>query len=143
MSSELKNVYLWLLLPVVTGSLILRLLDRAGLLFFDLKSYGSVLAPTLFILAAVFSLGLPMLYRAWFAHRLRDHQQVSRPDFMRFERRLIYIALVTPYLALVALAFKVPGFHFTGIVLMAFYAAYYFYPSKKRVTYEKKIFRMK
>jgi hypothetical protein len=142
MSGELKQVYIALFLPVAAGFIMLHLLDGAGLLLFDTKAYCTVLAPSLFTMAALFSIGLPILYRSYVAHKLRGYKRISWSEFMRFERHLIYIALTTPYLALMALAFKVPGFHFAGIVLMALYAAYYFYPSKKRLTFEKRLFRV-
>ena len=142
MSDELKHAYFGLLLPVVAGFIVLRLLDGAGLLPFDSRAYVTILAPSLFILAALFSLGLPILYRAGFAARMKTCRLVSGSEFQRFERQLIYIALMTPYLALLALAFKVPGFHFSGIFLMSLYAAYYFYPSRKRIAFEKRMFRV-
>jgi hypothetical protein len=142
MPNELKQLYTALFLPVVAGFIMVYLLDGAGLLLFDSAAYCRILAPSLFITAALFSLGLPILYRSYVAHKLRGHKLISWPEFIRFERHLICIALVTPYLALMALAFKVPGFHFAGIVLMALYAGYYFYPSQKRLLFEKQIFRI-
>jgi hypothetical protein len=142
MSKELKHIYNALFLPVVAGFILLLLLDGAGLLLFDTKAYCKILAPSLFTMAALFSLGLPIFYRSYVAHKLLGHKGISRSGFMRFERHLIYIAMVTPYLSLMALAFKIPGFHFTGIFLMALYAVYYFYPSQKRLAFEKQIFRI-
>jgi hypothetical protein len=51
--------------------------------------------------------------------------------------------MITPYLALPACLFELPKFHFTGTVLMALYAAYYYYPSKKRVDFDRRIFRVR
>lgn len=142
MSHPLKQLYWMLVLPVAAGFLVLTLLDGAGLLLFNAGALNKVLAPALFTMAALFSIGLPVLYRSALAHRLRQHRDVSQPVFLRFQRHLICIAMVTPYLALMAWTFKLSAFHCSGIVLMALYAGYYFYPSKKRIVFEKKLFRV-
>jgi len=44
---------------------------------------------------------------------------------------------------LVAYLLEFPRFYLAGTVLMALYAVYYYYPSKKRIQFERKIFRVK
>jgi hypothetical protein len=50
--------------------------------------------------------------------------------------------MVVPYLALAALAAGRPGFHQTGIFLAVFYALYYGYPSRGRIDFDRRLFRV-
>ncbi|MDZ7696920.1 MAG: hypothetical protein U5R49_08390 [Deltaproteobacteria bacterium] len=101
------------------------------------------LAPLVFVLSVVFAVALPIFYRSVFAHRMRDEKTVSEKDLLKFERTLIHISLVTPYLILPAYLFEFPRFYFAGTVLMALYAGYYFYPSGRRIQFERRMFRVR
>jgi len=99
------------------------------------------MAVPLFVLTAATALATPILYRALFAHWNRHRRSVSWEELYRFERNLIGITMVTPYLALSAYVLQVPRFHFSGILLMAMYAAYYYFPSQRRILADRKVFR--
>ena len=142
MAVNLKRTYFAILLPAVFG-----FITVLGLRYFNLLApapyrYFPVSAPLIFILCSVFSLALPIFYRTLFAHKMR--RQINTPIklWLKFERNLIVIALVGPYLALVAHVVGVPRFYLASTVLMGLYAAYFFYPTQKRVAYEKRIFRV-
>jgi len=100
-------------------------------------------APLVFVLSVIFAIAFPILFRVIFAHKLRFKKGISKNDLILFERKCIYIALVAPYLAFIAYLFGSERFFLVGTFLMALYAAYYFYPSKKRIEFEKRIFRVK
>jgi hypothetical protein len=68
---------------------------------------------------------------------------VSEVEFIKFERRLMVISLVTPYLALVAYTLEFPKFYTTAAILMGLYAIYYFFPSKRRLALDRRIFRVR
>ena len=96
----------------------------------------------LFILAAVTALAGPLMVRAWFAHIHRGSTGVPRAPFLRFQRRILLISQVTPYLAGAALALGAPKFHASAILLLALYAVYYYFPSKRRIDFDKRVFRV-
>ena len=91
----------------------------------------------------VFAVALPIFFRTLFAHKIRHQKSTSEAELIKFERNFLYIALVAPYLMLVAYLLEFPRFYLAGTVLMALYAVYYYYPSKKRIQFERKIFRVK
>ncbi|MGD8386269.1 MAG: hypothetical protein PVG49_03975 [Desulfobacteraceae bacterium] len=145
MAKELKRNYLLLLIPAVLALAFLIGIEKLGVVSPNtLHSLGPLpfLAPIIFVLSVFFGVGLPIFYRSFFAHKVRDEKSVPENEWLKFERRLIQISLVTPYLILPAYLFQLPRFYFTGTVLMALYAAYYFYPSRKRIQFERRMFRV-
>ena len=145
MTKELKRSYFSLLIPAVLALAVL-----AGLKSFHLlpqtPTYPSgplgFLAPFVFVLAVFFAVGLPVFFRALFAHRMRERNTVAESDWLTFERTLIRISLVTPYLILPAYLLEFPRFYLAGTALTALYAVYYFYPSRKRIRFERRMFRV-
>lgn len=143
MAAKLKNVYVLLLVPPVLGTALICVLDRIMLLPFELKEAQPFISTAIFTLAALCAVGLPIFYRAYFAHTVRLQKAVSRDRFVSFERNLILIALLAPYWGVLALGWKLPRFYLTGTLLMGLYAVYYFYPSRKRLRYDTRIFRVR
>ncbi|MCF8063176.1 MAG: hypothetical protein K9M82_11710 [Deltaproteobacteria bacterium] len=145
MTKQLKRSYFSLLVPAVLALALL-----AGIKSFNLLPHtptypsGSLffLAPFVFVLAVIFAVGLPVFLRSLFAHRMREQSTVAESDWLKFERTLIRISLVTPYLIVPAYLFEFPRFYFSGTTLMALYAVYYFYPSRKRIQFERRMFRV-
>ena len=99
--------------------------------------------PVLFIAAAVTAIAGPVFIRTLFAHSVRSVTRVSEKQFSVFQFRLIRTAMITPYLAVAALFFRIPKFYSAAIVLMALYAVYYYFPSTRRVNFDRRIFRVK
>lgn len=143
MDADLRRTYFLLLLPAVFGLLLTFLLQ-----YLDVLEPGGfrppvLVAPVLFILCGVFALALPIFYRALFTNRMRSKQSTPEAEWFRFERNLIFITLVTPYITLVAQALRLPRFHLAGTILMTLYALYYYYPSRRRLDFERRIFRVR
>ena len=145
MAKELRRSYLALMIPAVLALALvtgIKTLEWAP----HLPTYPSgllrFLAPVFFVLSVFFAIALPIFLRTLFAHRVRDRKAVPESDWLKFERSLIRIALVTPYLVLPAYLFEFPRFYLAGTVLMALYAVYYFYPSGKRTRFERRMFRV-
>ncbi len=112
------------------------------------KTYWMVLAPAgaLLLLAGLgpsAALPLPVFWRTLFAHRIQHQQAVSEPVWIQFERRLIVIALVSAYLLIPAVWWAFDDFYFLGMALMALYAGYYFYPSRRRIQFDRRLFRVR
>jgi len=142
MHSRLKKIYYSLLGPAIAGFIALGVVRSIQQPFVLPAHLVAVIAPAIFILAVVFAVAGPILFRSFFAHRQRNHSRVSKSELFSFERTLIVISLVAPYLALAASYLQLPRFHLVGILLLAFYAVYYHYPSNKRITFDRKIFRV-
>ncbi len=94
-------------------------------------------------LAGIFGIALPIFYRSYFVYKIRDKKQIQPDAFIRFERVLLSTALLTPYFLIVSLLINMTEPANLLIALFALYAAYYYYPSGKKVRFEMKIFRIK
>ena len=102
----------------------------------------TLIAPAIFILTAFVAIAGPILLRSFFAHQQKNHSKTSQTVLFKFERMLIGISMIAPYLALVAYYLQLPRFHVAGTFLMALYAVYYYYPSAKRLALDKHVYRV-
>ncbi len=102
----------------------------------------AMLPAAVFVVSAVTAIAGPLFLRTLFAHSVRKQQAVTTVDFLAFQRRLLWISQITPYLAFVAVFCDFPRFYAAAIVLMGLYALYYYYPSQRRIGFDKKIFRV-
>ena len=143
MHQRLKHRYFRWLLPALTAGIGLLILGQTapGAIRSGNDSLGAWM-PGLFFLAVVASLAGPVVVRLVFAHRARKVRQVGRGEYFRFRIRLIHTAMIPPYLALPALATGSSGFFQCGTFLAALYAVYYGYPSRERVEFDRRLFRV-
>jgi len=141
MSKELKKVYLTLLLPSISGFALACWAKTYDFIEINSLDFIAIAGPLIFILGIVLAIAFPIFYRALFAHKNRDLINVSEKQLLNFERTLIYVVMITPYLALTAYLLELPRFYTASAVLIGLYAVYYFYPSKTRIAFDRKIFR--
>jgi len=73
---------------------------------------------------------------------MRKQKQVPAKEFLSFQRKILWISQITPYFAFAAVLCDFPRFFAVAIVLMALYAVYYYFPSQKRIDFDRKIFRV-
>ena len=142
MADALRRTYFVLLIPAILGFMGISGAKALNLIHIYQVTFMELLAPLLLVLSVIFALGLPVFFRSFFAHKVREQKRVSEADLLRFECTFLYIALVTPYLSLIGYLLKFPRFHLAGSVLMALYAVYYYFPSQRRIRFEKRIFRV-
>jgi len=140
----LRRTYFSLLLPAV-----FLIASLYGLSTWDVipvpvakEKAWPILSPCIFVLSAMTAVAFPIFYRSLFAHRVRDEKSVPEAAWIPFERNQILIALATPYFVLIAYLLGFPRFYFAGTILMALYAGYYFYPSQRRIGFERRLFRV-
>ncbi|MFZ1729312.1 MAG: hypothetical protein WBQ23_10840 [Bacteroidota bacterium] len=95
----------------------------------------------LFVLAALFAIALPLLYRVMFANAHRGRTGVVFGAFYRFENNSMVVAMFSVWIAVGASLIAVQGYHMAGIFLLALYACYVFYPSRRRLISDGKVFR--
>jgi len=143
MVDELRRTYIVLLIPAIVGFIFFFVAKTFHLIHIGPFKFQEFLGPLFFIASVILAIALPILFRTLFAHKVQHQKSVSEPDLLKFERIFLYIALLTPYVTLIAYFFELPRFYCAGTVLMALYAVYYYYPSERRIKFEKRIFRVR
>ena len=139
---ELKKIYLKLLYPFLILIVLIYLGQFLGIFGRVDKEFSKNISVTLLVLTALFSVALPIFYRSLFANKVKDRKSITINEFLKFEKNLIIIAMITPYFLVFTVLLNLSGFYFGTIVIIALYAVYYYYPSEKRVEFEKKLFRI-
>jgi len=140
---QLKRLYFALLIPVIAGFVVVGLAKTLFKLNLSTAKDFPFVGPVLFVLAIAFGVALPILWRTLFANKNRNRKHITEKELMRFESGCLYIAMAAPYFSLAGFFFDIPRFHFYGTILASFYAVYYFYPSDKRIKFERRIFRVR
>ena len=143
MTHDLKRIYFILLLPAVAGFIAIFALQHFHLVDWKITNIPPLIHPIVFIISVCFAVAFPILYRTVFANKRRHQTSTAEEDWLKFERNLLYIALATPYVSLIAQILQLSRFHLGGTIIMALYAVYYYYPSKRRIEYERHVFRVK
>jgi hypothetical protein len=143
MNHDLKRTYFTLLLPAVVGFIVTLTLRHFHFVEWTIPRLTALLPPAIFIVSACTAVALPIFYRTLFSNKVRHQTFTAEKDWLKFERNLLYIALATPYVSLIAQILQLPRFHLSGTIIMALYALYYYYPSRKRIAFERRVFRVK
>jgi hypothetical protein len=143
MTHGLKRTYFKLLLPAVAGFILIFVLQHYLRVSFKIPQIPTIFYPLVFIASVCFAVALPIFYRTVFANKRRHQTRTAEEDWLKFERNLLYIAMAAPYVALIAQILQLPRFHLGGTIIMALYAVYYYYPSKRRIEFERRVFRVK
>ena len=144
MEVQLKKCYVALLAPAILGFMAVILARSFSAMDMEVvRSLRQLTPPVLFALSFAFGVAFPLLFRTLFVHKNRHEKSITEDALLKFERNTLSLALITPYIALVAFFLEIPRFHLAGTLLASFYAVYYFYPSHKRIQYERRIFRTK
>ncbi len=136
--------YFW---KVLTPAVILILISEglkaigAGVTLDATVTYEISVA--VFVLAALTALGIPVVIRLLFVKKIKDLKQVENEAWVHYEKQSIRFALLTSYLFFIASVLQFSNFFYVSVFLLALYAGYYYFPSEKRVQFEKKMFRIK
>ena len=137
---QLQQTYFSLLIPAVLLIVVFFLLKRFDLNYSIDENTNHTISIIFFIIGAVFSLALPIFYKSLFINRVKDEKGIRIDEFLKFEKNIISISMISPFIVIFPVIFNFSNFYFSGIVLFAFYSAYYFFPSDKRIDFEKKLF---
>jgi len=95
-----------------------------------------------FVLAVAFSLAFPVLYRIIFINKIKDRKNLPASVFLQYEKNSLLLVMISPYLAVVSALFSFSSFYFFAVILFALYGCYYYFPSQKKINFEKKMFRV-
>lgn len=139
---SLRKTYWIVLAPAMAGFVLAAGALQSGWMAAGTAAWRPQIGIVLFVLAVAFAVALPILWRALFAYRQKGRQRVTASALLGLQRRLILTALAAPYLALLAYGLQVPRFYAAGSMLAALYAVYYHYPSRRKLRYEKRLFRV-
>ncbi len=139
----LKRTYINLLLPAVFLIVLVYLGQFLNILNKEQIQSVRIVSIILFTLGALFSFALPIFLRASFVNKVKDLKQVTIDQFITFEKKLLSVVMLSPYVVFLAVIFNIPNFYLSGTVLFGLYAVYYYYPSEKRIKFERKIFKVK
>lgn len=142
MRERLVRLY-WLMVgPAILLFAALYAVDKLGLADPGLwRSAHRGIGVVVFMGAALLGVAAPLGLRTAFVSRHREQRSVPEAEVERFERRVLLVALWAPYLAVVAAYLELPTVFFAGTALSAFYALYYLYPTRRRISHERRIFR--
>ena len=141
MTDELKKNYFFLLVPLILGFILAGWVKAYDLVEISSDNLIGIAGPFIFVFCIALAIGFPIFYRTLFAHKNRDMISVSENKLLKFERTLINVTMITPYLSLTAFILDLPHFYTASAILMGLYVVYYFYPSKKRIAFDRRIFR--
>ncbi len=115
----------------------------AGLLPAAEKAMGNRLGPILFVVAMIFAVAMPILLRTLFANRWRAEKHTPARAFYLLQCRLLFVSLAAVYLLPLICIVRIPPFYQGGIILAALYGVYYHYPSRRRIAFDQRIFRVR
>ncbi len=132
-----------MVLPATGLFIVMAAARQLGLIVPGRFGVSPAMHTILFVVSAVSALAGPLFIRTLFAHSIKDRQQSGADLFLRFQKRILWLSQTTIYVALVAVFCDFPRFHAAAIVLMALYALYYYFPSQKRIDFDRRIFRVK
>ena len=121
MTDKLKRTYLILLLPSILGFTLAGGAKAYGLIEIGSFNFIEIAGPSIFILCIALAIAFPIFYRSLFAHKNRDVISVSDEKLLKFERTLINVVMITPYLALLSYFFELPRFYTASAVLIGLY----------------------
>lgn len=142
MTAALRKMYRIMLAPAATGIFGIELLRELGPLAGWQLHGGASIELLFFIFAAATALALPMLYRALFASSHRDKLSIALTTLYRYENNNMVIAMLTPWMSLVASLFAFSAFYTIGIFFLGIYACYFHFPSQHKIDADIRIFRV-
>jgi hypothetical protein len=142
-SKYLKRRYLLQLIPAVILMGLLYLFGDQLRWQGATPGHGNLINDILVALAAAIGIAFPVFFRSYFVFKIRHKKGISEAIFIRFEKIQMTFALITPYFLVFSIAFDKTNKANIFITILALYAAYYYFPSVRKVKFEMKIFRIK
>ncbi len=143
MQKKLRKIYIALVSPAIIVSAIFYVLQLYGLWEGSNTLPSRFFMTAVFVAAITFGVAIPIFYRAAFFGKVKEKRYTTEEEFFSFQKRMLFIISVTPYLALVAAYSGFEAFYYGGTVIAALYAIYYHYPSERKINFDKKVFMVK
>lgn len=140
---ELQKIFLNTLTPALLLIIFSELTKESSHFAISSFSTKGIIEPVLFVFSAISALAAPVLFRIRFIKKVKDKNKIDQSVFYNFEKHTLFIVLITPYFFFIASLLQFSTFYYLSIFLFSLYGAYYYYPSKKRLNFEKRLFRIK
>lgn len=138
---DLLSTYRRWILPAGLALACIWAVRQVGVPAVSSSAVDAVAGPAVFIAAIASALALPLLHRGHFVHRVQGLKAVPAEELLEFERNQLRLVLLSCYAAAIGYLLDVSIFHFGGAFLAALYGAYFYYPTRRRVSREMVIFR--
>ena len=143
MTTALRKMYRIMLAPAAAGVFVVELLRELGpLAHWQLPGAASI-ELLFFIFSASTALAVPMLYRSLFASSHRGKMSIALSTLYRYENNSMVLAMMTPWMSLIASLFAFSAFYTIGIFFLGIYACYFYYPSQRKIAADIRVFRVK
>ena len=140
---QLHKFFILLLSPAILLIMIVESAKSFGFAGWFLDSGNRFLNIFLFTLSAATAMAFPLFYRTLFINRIRTVKTLSSKGFIRFQKRTLAIVMSTGYIFAAASFLQVSDLSYFGIFLLALYSGYFYFPSKKKIEFELRLFRVK
>ncbi len=115
--------------------------------FYPLKILSKIKLPDyinlLFILISIaFALIFPILFRIIIFFHVNSKGAMSEGRFIIFEKVLILISQISIYIMIIAHYFLESQFVMIVLSVIAFYSLFYYYPTEKKINFDRRIFML-
>jgi Ca2+/Na+ antiporter len=104
---------------------------------------GTLTTTLLLALQGIAAIILPLWYRILFINRMKNKKFTQKHDWIRFEKNFLSMASLSVYLPVLSYAVSISRIPFSMMILLALYALYFYFPSRKRIHSEKRIFKVR
>jgi len=139
---ELLKQYWQMLIPALVLLLVAKWAIDYRIIIVKQFAGFRVFEVSVFVLAVGFSLAFPVLYRMLFINKIKDRKYLPASVFLQYQKNSLLLVMVSPYLAVISALFRFSSFYFFAVILFALYGCYYYFPSQKKIDFEKRMFRV-
>lgn len=140
--TEIFQKFYWIILiPAVLAVCVLALNQTFGTPFLTRQASRPV-SLCILVLTGVLAIILPLWQRIMFCRHQTGKSGTDLKIFLRFEKRFMLSGLLATYMIPLGYFCRLPQVPLFWIIIFSLYAVYYYFPSRKRIALESKIFRV-
>ena len=141
LEKKLQKLYFYIISPAILLILLFFISEK---IYFNFKFLPAnrVINTAIMIFTAITSTILPVWYKLLLVKKYRNKKKVSKTDFNATQYRIIISISFSIYWIFPAYLYQSPEMPMLIISFFILYGLYYYYPSKKRIDAEKKIFKI-
>jgi len=141
MQEFLKKYYLKTIILIFIFYLFLFALSKIYLHLDSLNISENIIIGAL-ILSTIVSIIFPIWFRIVKFNRLKNNIIMNSREFLKFEKILISVPQLAILLYLIFDIFTISKFSHLFLMVLGIYSALYYYPSRRRINLDKRIFRI-
>ena len=107
-----------------------------------MQASDKMMSTAIMVFAAITSTILPVWYKIILIRKLRNKQKISIQNFVSMQFRIVITVSFSLYWIFPAYLYQLPEMPMVITAFFVLYGLYYYFPSKKRIDTEKKIFKI-